>query len=263
MDFTKLHIIPDLEELDKYLELAKKYGLQFEYNDFYMPWILDNEDRKTDIIDRYLERTDELPKASSLHGAFLDVTIFSYDEKIRTISEFRIRQSMDIASRIGAKSVIIHTNYIPTFLDDDYENSWVDKNYKFLSRLLKDYPDINIYMENMFDITPDLLARLADRLKDYSNFGVCLDYAHLNVFGKDATTPLQWVEKLAPYIKHVHINDNDFIKDRHWALGKGSIDYKEFFDLYNKNFPDATVLIEVKGIDKIRESIRFIEKNAD
>lgn len=262
MDLTKIHIIPEMDELDEYIELANKYGLHFEYNDFYMPWILDNEDRKTEIIDTYLKKAGELPSDNSLHGAFLDVTIFSMDEKIRTISEFRIRQSMDIASRIGAKSVIIHTNYVPTFLDDDYENSWVDKNYKFLTKLLKDYPDINIYMENMFDITPDMLTRLAERLKDYSNFGVCLDYAHLNVFGSKEISPEEWVNKLAPYIKHVHINDNDKIKDRHWALGKGSIDYGEFLDYYNKNFPEATVLIEVKGIDKIRESLNYlIEKS--
>ena len=69
-------------------------------------------------------------------------------------------------------------------------------------------------------------------------------------------------KKLAPYIKHVHINDNDKLKDRHWALGKGSIDYGEFLDYYNKNFPEATVLIEVKGIDKIRESLNYlIEKS--
>ena len=33
MDLTKIHIIPEMDDLDEYIELANKYGLHFEYND--------------------------------------------------------------------------------------------------------------------------------------------------------------------------------------------------------------------------------------
>ena len=39
----RYHIIPKLNQLDKYLELAKKYDLGFEYNEFFMPNLLDDE----------------------------------------------------------------------------------------------------------------------------------------------------------------------------------------------------------------------------
>lgn len=255
----KLYIIPKLEEIDKYMKLVEEYNLHFEYNDFFIPDVIDDNELVEEIIAEY-HNISNLPENNTLHGAFLDVAIFSSDNKIRAISEYRIRQSIDVASKIGAKAMVMHTNFIPNFQDDNYENCWVERNAKFIKKLLRDYPDINVYMENMFDMTPDLLLRLAEKLKNYDNFGICLDYAHASVFGNGKLKASEWMEQLAPYIKHIHINDNDLIKDRHLPLGQGSIDYLEFAKLYEKYCNEATVLIEVSGIDKVRESLDYLKE---
>ena len=39
----KYYVIPDLDNIEKYLELSKKYNLGFEYNDFFMPKLLDDK----------------------------------------------------------------------------------------------------------------------------------------------------------------------------------------------------------------------------
>ena len=36
-------VVPNLKEKEKYIELSKKYNLGFEYNEFFIPDILDDE----------------------------------------------------------------------------------------------------------------------------------------------------------------------------------------------------------------------------
>ena len=49
----KLLVIPDRENIEKSIALANEYNLGFEYNDFFIPDILDNEQLKENIIKDY------------------------------------------------------------------------------------------------------------------------------------------------------------------------------------------------------------------
>ena len=250
----KFLIIPKLSEIDKSLSIAEKYGFGFEYNDFFNPDVLDDCEKTEEIIKSYKKHT--LPSYSTLHGAFLDVIVFSSDRRIRETAELRIRQSLDTARKIGAKAVIFHTNQSPQLTAESYIKGWHDKNAEFWSRILPEYSDINIYLENMFDSSPDMLAGLAKELSAFSNFGVCLDYAHAEVFGGGAD---KWVEMLAPYVRHLHINDNDLKNDLHLAVGGGKIDWNRFAEHYRRYFSKCTVLIEVNGAEKQEKSAEFLK----
>lgn len=270
IDFGKVYIIPDKNEIEPYMKLCQEYGMHFEYNDFFIPSDLEREGFIQETIDFY-KAIPKLPADNILHGVFLDMNISSSDPKIREISESRIRESVSIADKLGAKAVILHTNFIPNFKDEQYVNGWIEDNACFIDKLLDEYPHMELYMENMFDMSYELIHRLAKRLlgengKDgvltvqkAERFGICLDYAHIHVFGKE-NSPEQWVETLAPYIKHVHINNNDLVEDSHAALSEGSIDYSIFFSLYEKYMPNATILLEMLGIDKIEKSLTCIKK---
>lgn len=260
MKLSNIHIIPDCTNMKPYLELSKQYGIKFEYNDFILPFNLDNPGYKEEKID-YYNSIKDMPSGNTLHGSFLDVTVFSKDAVIRKASRNRIIESMTIADKLGAKAVIIHTNCIPNYHDESYESYWLEGNKTFYDQLLADFPNISLYMENMFDETPDLILSLAKAMEGNDRFGLCLDYAHVKVFGKSDES--EWIERMAPYVKHIHINDNDLTKDSHLALGDGAIDYKKFFELYEKYFADISVLIEVNGLDKIQKSLDYILKNCN
>lgn len=257
MNKSNLYIIPDIELIDEYTRLAKDEGIHFEYNDFHVPKELDNKALIEERINVY-QNAKDIPSGCTLHGSFMDVTIFSTDDVIREHSEYRIRESLEIAKKLSAKAIIIHTNFVPNYEDNIYENGWITMNASFIKEVLREYPDISIYMENMFDMSPYRLGVLAKELKEEERFGICLDYAHASVFGK--VDMEEWFATLSPYIKHMHINDNDLTHDSHQALGTGSIDYKRFFELYEKYTKDATVLIEVRGMDKIKTSLDYLNK---
>lgn len=251
---SRFLIIPRIDELDKSLALAEEYGLGFEYNDFFIPDVMDNKRLCDELISRYKGR--ELPDCCTMHGAFFDVLVFSEDRRIREISEQRIRESLELARKIGAVGVVFHTNHTPLLTSDFYIKGWQEKNEAFWRRILPEYPDLNIYMENMFDSSPDMLSRLAESLSDLPNFGVCLDYAHAVIYGSDTG---RWVKELSSYVKHMHINDNDLKNDLHLAVGDGKIDWGLFREHYDSFLSKAgTVLIETSSIENQRRSAEFL-----
>ena len=91
-----LYIIPDLKQVRETELFAKEQGLCYEYNDFIMPSVLDDEEEIQKRIAAYQSLQRDFSK-DTMHGAFFDVTVFSYDEKIREVSMLRMRRSMDIA----------------------------------------------------------------------------------------------------------------------------------------------------------------------
>ncbi len=252
----RLYIIPKRDNIEESLRLSKEYNAYFEYNDFFIPAVLDDDEKKKELIEFY----KSLPRDRSndtLHGAFLDVTLHSSDARIREVSELRVRQSMDIAKELGIRGVIFHTNMIANFKDPFYMKNWVNTNAAFYKKMLTEYPGIYIFVENMFDFDPDMLVELAQELKGEPYFGICLDYAHATISKVPAK---EWLEVLKPYIKHMHINDNDLKDDLHKALGQGDIDYKLFTKLMSENKIETSVLVEVSQIENQIDSLEYMRK---
>ena len=246
----QLLIIPNRKCIRQSLDIAEEYGTGFEYNDFFNPNVLDDDELCKEITDEYQRLP--MPQYCTLHGAFFDVIVFSLDKRIREVSDLRVRQSIKAAETIGAKAVVFHTNFDPFFSWRSYIDGWLDSNEKYWSGILSEYPNMNIYFENMFDKSPDVMAELAERLCGYDNFGICLDYAHA------ALTPVphkEWVKKLGKYVRHMHINDNDFTGDLHLAVGNGKIDWNEFYQLYNEHMAGASILIETASPENQRLSL--------
>ena len=246
-------IVAKTDKLQEYKALAQTYNLGFEYNDFYMPDVMDDEELRKKIINRYLK--EGVPEYCTMHGAFMDVLVFSYDGAVRRISEERMEMSMNIAGQIGAKGVVFHTNANPFLSSKEYVKRTVDMTADFMAKLLEKYPDINIYLENMFDATPDILQKISEKLNRYVNYGICFDYAHASI----SDTPIEdWICAIERYIKHVHINDNDLKNDLHLPVGSGNIDWAEFKEYHDTYFSNCTILIETTKPENQKKSIEYL-----
>lgn len=254
----KLLIVSKAEQLNAHDELREQYNLAYEINDFFEPNILDDGERVEQTIATYMEHG--IPDGSTMHGAFLDLALFSYDERVRNISMYRMRQSMEIARTLGVKAVIFHTNYNPMLSSPTYDGRVVDMTVKGLAQLLQVYYDIDIYLENMFDIHPDVLVQIAEKLREYNNFGVCFDYAHACVFGHNIDN---WVSNIAPYTKHMHVNDNDLKVDLHMAIGDGAMDWTKFAQYYNDYFSHCPLLIETTLPLWQKRSLEYLKEKTD
>ncbi len=254
---TALHLIPDPHRLGESLSLAEEYRACFEYNDFYYPTLLDDPEACRERIRIYCS-LDRDRSRDTLHGAFLDVTVHSDDPRIREVSEQRAFRSMEVARELGVRAVVFHSGTIPNFRSAVYTKNWLDRNRIFWTRIAEAFPDQEILMENMFDMRPDLLLRLAESLRDLPAFGICFDYAHSVIFGTEYT-PDGWLELLAPFIRHIHINDCDGLDDLHSAVGDGVLDWVGFDRGIRSRGLNPSVLIEVQSMEKQRRSLQFLQ----
>lgn len=248
-------IVSKAERIQEYKKIADKYHLGFELNDFYVPTVLEDSCLQQKLLEQY--HRVGLPPGSTMHGAFLDVVLFSEDPQIRRISELRMSQSMDLAQRVGVKGVVFHTNSNPILSGDYYDSRVVDMVSEYVAKLLEAYPGIEIYLENMFDANPDLLAKIAKNLASYPGFGICLDYAHAVISG---TAMEVWVDSLAQFVRHLHINDNDLRRDLHLAVGDGDIDWKQFASYYRQYFSSCSTLIETEQPEQQIRSLQYLKQ---
>ena len=148
-----------------------------------------------------------------------------------------------------------HQTYLVQAAQEYPDVTFVSMTGDFVEKLLLQFPDLSIYMENMFDDDPDMLRMLSERLIKYPNYGVCLDYAHASL----SRTKIDiWVEALAPYVRHVHINDHDGKHDLHLAVGSGVTDWKKFAVFYEKYFSRLTVLVETTRPDWQKQSLDYL-----
>lgn len=247
------YIIPDFSREKASAELSTEYGVCFEYNDFFFPDVLENPEVIQERTDAYLALGRDC-SGDTMHGAFFDVTVFSYDPKIRELSLLRMRQSLEIAKKMGLRAVVFHGNYLPFLQGDKYDAMWLTYTENAIRTLAAEYPGIGIYLENMFEDSPELLVCLAERLRDIPEFGLCLDYAHALLTSCEGEP---WMRKMAPYLRHMHVNDHRFDGDVHLVPGDGMTDWQEFFALKEQYAPEATVLCEVRGLEAARRALEF------
>ncbi len=252
-----LYLIPDKEHMAESSALRKEQGASYEYNDFYLPGILSDKKEQLRIIEEYAKWRNDF-STDTIHGAFLDVTLHSMDTLIREASEQRVRQSMEVAKEMGARGVVFHTNRIYRFREKKYLANWKRANEAFFKKLAEEFPKQEILLENMFDEAADVLAELAESMREVPNFGICLDYAHAAVF---SDTPEEWLRQLAPFIRHMHINDNDRKEDLHLPVGQGVIDWKEFEAVRKACDIKASVLLEVSGSRKQQQSLQYMKEH--
>lgn len=258
----EVSFIPDFKRLEESVALAEQYGVHFEYNDFFIPAVYTNPEELDKRIQTYMTFDRDRSK-DTMHGVFLDITIHSNDPVIADYSKKCMIQSLEIAKRLGLRGVVFHTGLIAGFKDYTYVANWLNVNAEFFSTLCNKYSDIQIFMENMFDLDYELLLLLAQKMADVPNFGLCLDYAHAAISNVSA---VEWLKNCAPFIKHIHINDNDLANDLHMTLGKGEIDWEEFKNELVKLVDEGvikekpSILLELKSLESFEESIEFYNK---
>ena len=247
----KLLMIPRINELEENLKLRDKLNVGFEYNDFFIPSLLDNEKELRKRIDAY----KNIGGFNTIHGVFFDICFNSSDELMKNASYKRARQTLDIARELGCKKIVFHTNYIIGFNSQDYKDMWVSGNAIAYKQFLKEYKDIEILIENMFDRDDELIRELIEEVND-PRFRMCLDLAHANLSDESIS---DWIKNCKKYVSHIHINDNFKDFDSHLAIGCGSMDYDYIISELNK-MDDISILIEVKTTEDFIKSYDYLVK---
>jgi sugar phosphate isomerase/epimerase len=204
------------------------------------------------LLDRELR---SVPLSRSLHGPFQDIVPHAQDRDVRQIAKDRVRETIEIGMRLGTNRFVFHTGINTVVTDPRYYDDAVDRQTKFWSELVEEFPDVLICLENMWEPSPSLHRRIIDGISS-PQVKVCLDTGHVNVYSK--TSLRQWVEELSPHLIHFHLHDNNGDVDTHLPAGKGTVRWAELFGPDQSFLEDAVFILELDTLAKQESSIEFM-----
>ena len=208
-------LVPD-DEL-KNIIAEKKCGL--ELVDFSMASVLCDLDAELKRWEKRLTFID--PPYLSMHGPFLDLNPSTWEPLLYDATMLRYEQAYRAAKALGCETLVFHSCFVPNF---NFLEGWPERVIAFYERFLEDKDgSVHIVMENVMDPVPDGFLEIARGI-NHPAFGICLDVGHAFCY---SSVPLsEWFGTLKPYIKHIHLHDNDGTRDAHLAVGCGKIDFE-------------------------------------
>lgn len=181
----------------------------------------------------------------AIHGPFVGMDFSHIDHLIRGVINRRLDMTFDVALKLKASRVILHSGYTPEIDLFKLQDSWLERSVEFWQGEICRWADAGtgIVLENDTDPSPDLAVQLVKAV-DHPNLGLCLDTGHQHLFSGLGAP--EWVRRMGKRLVHIHLHDNDRSGDRHWPVGRGTINFEPFYDAVLKQVPEATISLEVE-----------------
>lgn len=248
MQFSISHII----DTPTFLQLAHHYPVGIETINFSVSSILDEGHP---ALVRYQNELGSLLKERPLflHGPFFDLSPASFDSQIKAVTINRFEAAYQIAAKLNAKKIIFHTGFLPQVY---YIEGWLQNSILFWKEFMENKDSsITICIENVFETDYTPLKNLIETV-NHPALKICLDIGHVHAY---SSLPLnQWITELSPYISHVHLHNNNGIKDEHLGLTSGSIDMPNCLNLLIKHCASSTVTLEIYDPIELKSSLDFL-----
>lgn len=245
------HLIPD----EDMASLLGRYWLGVESIEFSIGYCLDEWRVRAEA---YRERLFAMGWGGmlSVHGPFLDLNPVSWDSKVAKVSRERYSQAYEAAYELGAGRIIYHTCFVPMI---NYLDGWAERMIAFWDSFMRDKGmEITVCLENVFDPVYEPLLEIA-RAGVHPAFGLCLDVGHAHWASSQSVE--EWLEKLSPYICHLHLHDNHGNHDEHLGLGRGNLSWDTILAFIRENLSHAGITVENPDRKDCERSISMLEDN--
>jgi sugar phosphate isomerase/epimerase len=173
------------------------------------------------------------------------------DHLIQDAVNRRLDMTFDAAVKLNAHRVVLHSGYKPAIDLFKLQDDWLKRGITFWRQEIQRWADagIEIVLENEIEPSPDILVQLVDGV-DSPFLGLCLDVGHQHLFSElDA---VEWVRRMACRLSHIHLHDNDRTGDKHWSIGRGTIDFESFYMALLQYAPQVTIALETVDTMPVR-----------
>ncbi len=226
---------------------ARLLGVEVTLND---PAFLRDLDERT----RERVRAMLAPYERTVHVPFYGLNLGCFDQWIADYSERTIQEGIEFCHTIDADRAVTHTT-VPAYLGEDAFPKWRDRFLERAARLEEqaDQAGVQLVWENTYERDFMLFDAMISRIPTVA---FCLDVGHAHCFAKRPVA--DFVMHLGRRIRHAHLHDNDGLDDRHWPIGRGTIDFSGLRDL----LPDTEIDSAVFELDRddFLESLPQIER---
>lgn len=170
-------------------------------------------------------------KMDTIHGGSL--------EKVNSLNE--LRAVINAAMDLGTHAIVIHP--VPFDVDAAEYASIRERllcHAKEITHIARDYPSINIAVENVMPGKASDLTEMIVTEVNESNVGFCYDSSHEQV---DGPNPYTLIAKYGKQLKAVHISDRSAPFVDHQLPGQGFVDFDRIAtELRNLDFCQPLLL---------------------
>ncbi|WP_170463559.1 sugar phosphate isomerase/epimerase family protein [Ruegeria arenilitoris] len=189
-----------------------------------------------------------------IHGPFYDLPLDCRDPEIRAIIQKRMNQGLDVAARLGATQMVVHSPY--TTWDHNNLNMTLNARQNQMSRVHETLNPIveraqthgvELVIENIEDNDPTYRVDLAESFgSKYVRVSLDTGHAHY-AHGSNGAPPVDYYVRAAgEKLAHVHLQDADGYADRHWRPGQGSVNWQAVFEALVDCAPQARLVLELR-----------------
>jgi sugar phosphate isomerase/epimerase len=247
-----IHVHIPYSSIQDYLELIRKRRYPLEI--YFAAAVLAQIERSD--LDGLVESLDWRPFLT-IHAPFMDLNPGAVDPMVRSATQLRFTQVLNVAAVLKPRAVVFHAAY-DRWRYAGRRDVWLENSMDTWLRVMDlacKVEGMRVAVENVFDEDPEALRSLIERVGNPS-FGFCFDTGHYNLF---STVPLEeWFAQLGKHLVEVHLHDNHGAEDSHWALGKGTVDFDRFFHLLRQHGVKPIYTIEAHDPADIEPSLETI-----
>jgi sugar phosphate isomerase/epimerase len=229
---------PYRQLVGQYLDLFLYYGINPEIG--FDAVALETSD--LEAMTEVARLITEQGRTVTFHGPFMDLAPGGVDERVRKLSAWRLQRTMEFVPLFRPKSVVFHAGYDDSRYDT-HRREWLSGSLATWEPITKQAEDMDVLinLENVYEKTPEMILALIEKISS-ENIGFCLDVGHMNAFGE---APLaEWLDALGPYLREIHLHDNDGQSDTHGPIGSGTAPFEELFQYLSDKGIRPTVTLE-------------------
>ena len=251
----------ECRDLEHCAQVASRLGLDFIEVNMSFPQYQPH----TLSVDEALRISEKYGVSYTIHADellnpfdFNPVVKKAYVEVMRNTIRFAKALSMPIINMHLLKGVYVTLPGKVILLTDVYKEDYTLAVKEFIAACEEEIGDsgLKIAIENVDNnaFTESQIAALPLFMQSHA-FALTLDTGHdICLDGKDRHVFNTYPEKL----RHMHLHDCGTDKHPHIALGTGIVDVRASLQKLPK---DGTCLVEVKTIEGLEESVRYLKEN--
>lgn len=189
-----------------------------------------------------------------IHGPFLHTSLVSHIPEIVAITERRFDETIEFASRVGARVVTFHAGTYPLFMSREHALEKLASRFERFTSLKDPVATLENMPVKSYGTTKEPIGNLSDCdevLKLLPNLHFTLDVGH-SLQNEDEFAP--FLERHSSRIENIHLHDGIPRGRGHLRLGTGSLDLDRFLDALLAVSFDKYVSMETISIADTRSS---------
>jgi len=252
MPLPKIGAAIPLREMDILRNWLFDADRPIEIQDFVGPDVIAGD--VSGLVAEWQKALDGHKGARGIHGPFFGLDLSNPDEDIRAIIQKRMITGIDIAARLGADVMVVHSPF----------NFWHTLNYinyRYLREALMDAcvacltpvlaraddAGVTLVLENIDDTAPADRRDLVQRL-DHQRFRLSIDTGHADLAHSNYGAPpvADFIADAGDLLGHVHLQDVDGHADRHWHPGDGRICWRPVIEHLAAQGGSVRLILEVR-----------------